>query len=280
MGALSPTPPTHLVGEPGASLAASSDEWLARLAGRASERAFVALYHRYHDPLYRYVWSIARNEADAQDALQSTWTQVLVALRHGRRDAPVRPWLYRIAHNETINVLRRRGRDGEVRVQLRQPAPSAEESAIDREQLAQLVTDLQELAERPRSALLMRELSGLSHQEIAEALDITVGAAKQSILAARQGLADCAQGRATDCEVICRTISSADRRVLRGRRVRAHLKHCESCSTFAAAMRDRRTALRQLVPAVPPAASVSLLARVLKSAGGPSAGAGLTGGGA
>ncbi len=85
-----------------------SDERLARSVGQGNDRAFNALYSRYHQQLYRYCHSIVRHEADAQDALQSTFTAALTALRRSQRDAPLRPWLYRIAHNESISLLRRR----------------------------------------------------------------------------------------------------------------------------------------------------------------------------
>jgi RNA polymerase sigma-70 factor (ECF subfamily) len=57
------------------------DERLAWLVGRGSERAFAALYHRYHQQLYRYCRSMLRDDADAQDALQSTFTGAFAALR-------------------------------------------------------------------------------------------------------------------------------------------------------------------------------------------------------
>jgi RNA polymerase sigma factor (sigma-70 family) len=87
------------------------DELLARYAARGNERAFAAIYERYHQPLYRYCRSILRNEIDAQDALQSTFVGALQALRREQRSAPLRPWLYRIAHNESISLLCRRSRD-------------------------------------------------------------------------------------------------------------------------------------------------------------------------
>src|ERR1700731_436366 len=85
-----------------------TDERLARHVGQGDDRAFSALYSRYHQQLYRYCHSIVRHEADAQDVLQSTFTAALGALRRGQRDAPLRPWLYRIAHNEAISLVRRR----------------------------------------------------------------------------------------------------------------------------------------------------------------------------
>src|SRR5947209_15510128 len=90
------------------------DEGLARLIGNGSERAFAALYHRYHQQLYRYCRSMLRDDADAQDALQSTFTSAFAALRRGRRDAPLRPWLFRIAHNESVSIMRRRRPQSEL----------------------------------------------------------------------------------------------------------------------------------------------------------------------
>jgi len=81
---------------------------------------------------------------------------------------------------------------------------SAEDRAGDRERFVLLVADLRELPERLRGALLMRELSGLSHEEIAIALDTSVGAAKQAIFDARRGLLDFAEGRAMACEAVRR----------------------------------------------------------------------------
>src|ERR1700751_822433 len=89
-----------------------SDERLARLAGRGSARAFAALYERYHQPLYRFCLSIVRTPEDAHDALQSTFTRALAALGGGERTVSVRPWLFRIAHNESISILRRRRPEG------------------------------------------------------------------------------------------------------------------------------------------------------------------------
>src|SRR5438270_245866 len=96
-----------------------SAELLARQAARGSQRAFAVLYERYHQPLYRYCRSILRNDPDAQDALQSTFAGALSALQRGQRNAPLRPWLFRIAHNESIAVIRRRARGGAPRVRAR-----------------------------------------------------------------------------------------------------------------------------------------------------------------
>jgi RNA polymerase sigma factor (sigma-70 family) len=277
MEAHSPALPTH------GRIAGVRDEGLARLVGNGSERAFTALYQRYHQQLYRYCRSMLRDDADAQDALQSTFTAAFAALRERRRDAPLRPWLFRIAHNEAINIMRRRRPEAELPHELAANLADTEQAAERHERLQRLVSDLRELPERQRAALLMRELSGLSHEEIALALQSTAGAAKQTIFEARRALAELEEGRMTPCDEICRRISDGDGRALRARKVAAHLRDCASCAAFAAAIPGRSSDLRALAPALPPAATALLLSRTLGAAAsgsGGSAGGGALGAGA
>jgi RNA polymerase sigma factor (sigma-70 family) len=215
------------------------DEALARLVGSGSQRAFAALYERYHQSLYRYCRSILRHEADAQDAFQSTFASAYAAMRQGRRDAPLRPWLFKIAHNEAISVLRQRRQVDEVPPDLAARDGDVAERADERDRLDRLVADLRALPERQRGALVMRELSGLSHEEIALALDSSVAAAKQAIFEARRSLAEFQEGRAMSCDEVCRIVSDGDRRVARSRRVRAHLRQCAACAAFAGAIPAR-----------------------------------------
>lgn len=250
------------------------DERLARDAGTGSERAFTTLFQRYHQQLYRYCRGLTGSDQDAQDALQMTFTKALIAMRQGRRNAPLRPWLYRIAHNESITLIRSRNASaGEVPLELA-ALQGVADSAEQHERMAMLVADLRELPEQQRGALVMRELSGLSHEEIAAALQLSVGAAKQSILEARRSLLEFAEGRAMTCEEIQRIISEDDRRSLRSRRVRAHVRDCRFCAAFAEAIPRRRADMLALWPVLPAASAAGLLAKIT------GAGTGHGGGGA
>ena len=153
-----------------------SDERLARLTAAGSDRAFAVLYERHHQALYRYCRTIVRHDEDARDVLQTTMARALAALGRGVPDAPMRPWLFRIAHNEAISLLRRRRPAVELEQAPELEGRSLEARVEERSRLATLVADLDELPERQRSALVMRELSGLSHEEIAGALEISVAA--------------------------------------------------------------------------------------------------------
>jgi RNA polymerase sigma factor (sigma-70 family) len=254
----------------GLGLARLSDEALAKHAARGRSHAFEAVYERYHQPLFQYCRSILRHDADAQDALQSTFTKALAALQKGQRNAPLRPWLYRIAHNESISIIRARKRtqSPEPVEELLGSVQSAEEEVGARERWLLLMRDLGELAEKPRGALLMRELNGLSHEEIGVALGTSTGGAKQLIFDARQALAEFAEGREMGCDEVRRRISDGDRRVLRGRKMRAHLRGCEGCAAFADGIGERTAQLRAMAPVLAPAAAAELFGRVLSSSAG------------
>ena len=246
----------------------SSDGRLARLARGGSTAAFAALYQRHHQALYRYCLSIVRTPEDAQDALQSTFERAFAALQASRRDVAMRPWLFRIAHNEAVSILRRRRRAGDDQIDAGMPSAFTVEGTVaQRERMATLVADLQQLPVRQRAALLMRELSGLSIGEIAVALSISPGAAKQTLFEARASLHAFAEGRATQCEAVRRAISDGDGRVLRGRTVRAHLRACAACEDFRALIDSRRADLRALVPPLAATASASTLVGLLAHAG-------------
>ena len=87
---------------------AHSDDRLALRATSGDGRAFAAIFRRHHQSLYRYCLAILGDSQDAQDALQNTMVKVLRALPGEERNIELKPWLYRIAHNESIELLRRR----------------------------------------------------------------------------------------------------------------------------------------------------------------------------
>ncbi len=239
---------------------------LRSLAAREDADAFAALYERHQAALHRYLRSILRDDEDARDALQSTMAKALAALRDEKRDFELRPWLFRIAHNEAISRLRQRRPTVSLDAAQTLGTDSLARAIEDRERLALLQADLQSLPERQRGALVMRELSGLSHEEIAAVLDSSPGAVKQAIFEARVALQDCAEGREMLCVEVQRRLSDGDGRVLRARKLRAHVRSCASCRTFKAALAQRPADLAALAPALPAAGAL--------------AGAGFAGGGA
>ena len=239
------------------------DDRLVRLAAAGNRPAFAALYERHHQGLYRYCYSILGNPEDAADALQNTMLCVWRALRGERRKIAVKPWLYRIARNESISLLRRR----RPQVQLEQApdleVPSTEGEAAGRARLEELVSDLRELPEGQRGALVMRELGGLGYGEIGEAFEISPAAARQAVHEARSSLHELSEGRDLRCEEIRRVLSTCDGRARRERKLRAHLRCCAGCRDFQAAAGTRQRSLGALLPLLPARSAEAILDSVL-----------------
>ena len=253
---------------------ALSDERLARLAADGDSSAFAAIFERYHQPLYRYCRSILRSDEDARDALQETMAAALQALPRSKQRVALKPWLYRIAHNQSISALRRRRTHSDLEAASDVPSRSAHGSVTERERLQQLVSDLLELSEQQRGALVMRELSGLDFSEIAAAFGVSIGAAKQTVYKARRSLADFRQGRDMGCDDVQERISEQDGRLLVARQVRAHLRHCNGCRDFRDSIRLRRSEIQALAPALAAPVAAKMLATLL---GGGSDGGGAGG---
>ncbi len=240
-----------------------SDARLARRATTGDEAAFAAIFERYGQDLYRYCRAILGDPTDAQDALQNTMTRVLRALPGEQRTINLRPWLYRVARNESLTLIREREQTVELTDERSPTIPAADISAEHREAVRTLVADLASLPETQRSALVLHEMSGLSHEEVSEALQCSPRASRQAIYEARIALQDLREGRAMECDEIRAMISDGDGRVIRGRKIKAHLRDCQRCSDFALAIRHRRTQLGWLAPPLPAAAASGLIASVL-----------------
>lgn len=235
-----------------------SDERLTRRAVSGDERAFAAIFRRYHQPLFRFCLAIVGNPEDAQDALQNTMMKVLRALPGEERKIELKPWLYRIAHNESIDLLRRRRETRELDVEQAAPGYALAEDAVTRERLRRLLTDLRELPERQREVLVMRELGGLDFEEIGTALQTSGAVARQTLYEARQSLRQMEEGHEMSCDAVMKALSDGDGRVTRRRDVRAHLRSCTDCRAFRDGIKDRQHDLAALSP-LPAVAAAGML---------------------
>jgi len=252
-----------------------SDERLTRRAVGGDERAFAAIFRRYHQPLYRFCLAIVGNPEDAQDALQNTMIKVLRALPGEERKIDLKPWLYRIAHNESIDLLRRRRETRQLDVEQVAPGYGLAEDAATRERLRRLLVDLRELPERQREVLVMREMSGLDFEEIAVAIGSSAAVARQTLYEARQSLQQMKEGREMSCEAVTRALSEDDGRVTRRRDVRAHLRSCAHCRDFGKEIKSRQKDFAALAP-LPAVAAAGMLQGLI--GGGSQAAAGGAGG--
>jgi RNA polymerase sigma factor (sigma-70 family) len=258
-----------------------SDDRLTRRAAGGDERAFAAIFDRYHQALYRYCLAIVGDPQDAQDALQNAMVKVLRALPGEERKLELKPWLYRIAHNESIELLRRRRETRPLDMELASPGAGLAEEAITRDRLRRLISDLDQLPERQRGALVMRELAGLDYAEIGAAFGTSAAVARQTLYEARLSLRQMDEGRAMSCATVTKVLSDGDGRVGRRRDVRAHLRTCPSCRRFREEIGGRERDFAALSP-LPAVAAAGLLQGLLggHGAGGGGVAAGALGGGA
>lgn len=256
-----------------------SDDALCAIAARGDRGAFGAVYERHHQALYRYCLSILGHPEDAFDAVHNAMLKAWEALLRGGPTAPLRPWLFRIAHNEAITVMRRRRAHGQLD-DVPTAARSVDETLDTRQRVERLRADLEAMPERQRSALLLRELCGLRHDEIAAVLDVSIATARQAIYEARVALHEAEAGRELACVIVRRDLSDGDGRVRRGRRIRSHLRTCPGCASFDAALRRRPDELAALTPLMPSATVAGLLGRLVGAHGASGAGASAAGGGA
>jgi RNA polymerase sigma factor (sigma-70 family) len=226
----------------------SSDERLARRATRGDERALGAIFERYQQELYRFCLGLLGEPQDAQDALQNTMVKALRALPGEKREIALRPWLYRVAHNEAID-LRRTKRDTQtLDGHLLDAHSNVAERAEHRERLEWLFRDLSDLPERQRAVLVMRELSGLDFADIGAALGTSGAVVRQALYEARRNLEQMDFGRGMRCEAIMRVLSNADGRVSGRREIRAHLRDCPGCRRFQDRIQGRKETFAGIAP--------------------------------
>ena len=172
----------------GPTLRAQPDRRLVRLVRDGYDGAFEEIVRRYRRQLDRFAASIVgcRSEDVTQDAL----SKALLALRGSEAEIELRPWLYRIVRNTALNDLRDSPPPAEQLAETLSGGAGTAAEAERREELAELIGRLRALPEPQRAAIVMRELEGLSHDEIAAALGVSGGAARQAIYRARAALRD------------------------------------------------------------------------------------------
>jgi RNA polymerase sigma factor (sigma-70 family) len=170
----------------GPALRAQPDRRLVDLVRDGYDAAFEEIVRRYRRPLDRFAAAIVGGRSE--DVTQDAFSKALLALRGSEAEIELRPWLYRIVRNTALNDLRDSAPMDEELTEALPGAPSAAAEAESREELADLMERLRALPEPQRAALVMRELEGLGHEEIAAALGLSGGAARQAIYRARTAL--------------------------------------------------------------------------------------------
>jgi RNA polymerase sigma factor (sigma-70 family) len=257
-----------------------SDEQLVALFRAGNDAAFGVIHDRYRQRLFAYARQmLGGSRQDAEDAMQDVFLRAYASLRCSDRPLSLRAWLYRVAHNRCIDQLRKPMPPVvDLFDMSRKPLHDPIAEAESREDLRQLVADVRRLPEQQRSALLMRELDGLSYAELADALGATLPAVKSLLVRARIGLVEAVEARATACsEIRLDLVSACDRGVRPSGRTRRHLRDCAGCVEYRRQLRGLSTRLGALMPN--PGLAGTVL-KLLGLGGAGSAGAASAGGGA
>ena len=265
-------------GDPGRFLQHESDEALVRMISAGHTAAFETVYDRHHRGLLAFCRHLLSSKEEAEDALQHTFASAYRALTgDGTPPIALKPWLYTIARNRCLTVLRaRRPHEAADDEQADASVVSGLAEAVQqRADLRDLVSDLHRLPDDQRAALVLFEMGDHSHAEIAAVLSISREKVKALVFQAREGLLRARTARDTPCAEIRRDLSSRTRALPRRGVVRGHLDRCPACAAFDMEVRRQRAALAIALPVVP---SVGLKGSILGPMFG--GGASIAGGGA
>ena len=249
-------------------------------AGNAG--AFDTIVDRYQARLLGFCRQMIGSTEDAEDVLQEVFVNAYKAMMADNREINLRPWLYRIARNRSLNHLRKPRAVAQESMDMvpMVDAASTAEKVHNREEFRQLLQDVTKLPETQRAALLLREIDALSYEEIAEAMDTTVPSVKSLLVRARISLAEASQARMLTCdEVRVELAEAAEGLTKASGPVRRHVRDCDECADFRKQLRSDNKALAALMPVGPLVALKGAIAAKLGLGGG-AAGSGAAGSGA
>jgi len=177
--------------------ALTGDQALVLKAKSGHSLAFGELYERHRSKIYHSVFSMLRNQQDAEDAVQQSFQHAFTNLHRFREDSAFSTWVTRIAINEALMMLRRR-RGNTLAFETNHDSPKAtslfdladggptpEQAFAEKESRTIVIRAISRLRKSLRTVALLRELHGLSNAETAQRLGLTVTAVKARTFHAR-----------------------------------------------------------------------------------------------
>jgi RNA polymerase sigma factor (sigma-70 family) len=264
-------------GAPGVGVALSprllrltSDSRLVALTREGRAAAFEVAYDRHHRAILSFCRHMLGDLEEAQDAVQHTFLAAYNSLIGSDKPIHLRAWLFTIARNRCYSILRSRRE---------QPSGDLSEALTEglatqvqrRQDLRDLIVDLQDLPDEQRAALVLAELDSLSHQEIGDVLGVPRDKVKALVFQARESLIASRTARETDCAEIREQLATLHGGSLRRGNLRRHLRECSGCREFRKQVERQRRQLAILLPVGP---SIALKEMVFAGtvAGGAAAG--------
>lgn len=228
-----------------------SDERLVALTRRGNESAYETLIDRYRARLLAFCRHMVGSTEDAEDILQEVFVSAYRAMLADDRELNVRPWLYRIARNRSLNHLRRPRPTGVDSMDIFEggAAVATADRVHDKLDLEDLVADVKRLPETQRTALMLREMGDLSYDQIAEAMDTSIPSVKSLLVRARVSLAEAAESRRLSCDEVRLELGAVSEGLQKlSSPARRHVGDCERCRSFKKELATTNRKLAMLAP--------------------------------
>ncbi len=263
---------------PVALMRLQSDEKLVAMTRGGDQGAYEALMGRYHSRILGFTRHMLGSREDAEDVTQESFAAAYSAMMADERPINVKPWLYRIARNRSLNHMRRQKAVGveDFDLHVADHGRTTADEAGQREELRQLMGDVQALPESQRTALLLREIDALSYDQIAEAMETTVPSVKSLLVRARVGLAEAAEARRLSCDEVRLELGEVAEGLTRlSPPARRHVKDCDRCKAFKAHLKENNKALALMLPIGPLLLAKKFLFAQLGTAASASGGVGI-----
>ncbi len=171
---------------------------LIEAARQGDQEAFAQLVQAYEKRVFALTMRMCKNPDDAAEAAQETFLAVWQGLKFFRGESSFSTWLYRLASNACVDLLRKEGRhraaagpsldDEEVNIDVADSLPTPHEEAERKELREEIEEGLAALSPEHRQVLILREMHQLSYDEIADTLELDVGTVKSRISRGRKQL--------------------------------------------------------------------------------------------
>ncbi|HTQ67402.1 MAG TPA: sigma-70 family RNA polymerase sigma factor [Solirubrobacteraceae bacterium] len=224
------------------------DEALVAGVRRRDRRAFEAIYERHAAQLLTFCVYLLGSRHDAEDALQATFASAYRALLDDTRPVSLRPWLFTIARNESLSILRKRRPQVELNGEVALTGDPVKLAEVH-EELVNMIGGIRELPEKQRAALVLAEVHGMSHAEIGEVLHVRPEQVKAYVFQARSNLLSERHAREVDCHEIREELATTHG--LKRARLRRHLRSCDGCRAYADGVEHQQRQLASLLPILP-----------------------------
>ncbi len=271
--------------------AAAPDDVFVAAVRRGDDRAFEVLYQRYHRRIHAYVLGMVKDHGRAEDVTQEVFVNALRRIRATERPIAFRPWIYEIAKNGCIDAFRRARRTEEVsydhhesltsgdHARLVGSGPSPDAAVAAKQELENLCGAFGGLSETHHKILVLRELEGLTYEQIGARLRMTRPAVESTLFRARRRLTEeydelVSGARCRRVQTIIATAAAGAVGTRDARRLSRHLAHCQPCRREALAagldrgLLVRRPVTERVAAKVAGLLPLPILVRVRRGGGG------------